>query len=157
MYRVQSGQGKTLRTESILQSTQTSCKPGCMVSNVRQNGQMATVFLHWEAQDVIDFYRTRFQPEFCFRDAKQHAGIMNCQSTDFRILAFHFNASLAATNLAKTSCKRMVMKYFISSCKSVIHNAYILERFICVSGIEPNTHLIDKLFKELILFTAKAA
>jgi len=26
-----------------------------------------------------------------------------------------------------------------------------------VSGIEPNTQLIDKLFKELILFTAKAA
>jgi hypothetical protein len=33
----------------------------------------------------------------------------------------------------------------------------MLERFICVSGIEPNTQLIDKLFKELILFTAKAA
>ena len=41
--------------------------------------------------------------------------------------------------------------------ESVIHNAYMLERFICVSGIEPNTQLIDKLFKELILFTAKAA
>ena len=41
--------------------------------------------------------------------------------------------------------------------KAIIHNAYMLERFICVSGIEPNTQLIDKLFKELILFTAKAA
>ncbi|MBS6468076.1 MAG: transposase [Bacteroides sp.] len=66
------------------------------------------------AQDVLDFYRTRF-------------------------------------------CKKMGIKYSISSCKSVIHNAYMLERFICVSGIEPNTQLIDKLFKELILFTAKAA
>ena len=43
------------------------------------------------------------------------------------------------------------------SYKSVIHNAYMLERFICVSGIEPDTHLIDRLFKELILFTARAA
>ena len=40
--------------------------------------------------------------------------------------------------------------------KAIIHNAYMLERFICVSGIEPNTQLIDKLFKELILFTARA-
>ena len=109
------------------------------------------------AQDVLDFYRTRFQLEFCFRDAKQHAGITNCQSTDFRKLAFHFNASLAAINLAKAACKKMRIKYSISSCKSVIHNAYMLERFICVSGIEPNTQLIDKLFKELILFTARAA
>ena len=109
------------------------------------------------AQDVLDFYRTRFQLEFCFRDAKQHAGITNCQSTDFRKLAFHFNASLAAINLAKAACKKMGIKYSISSCKSVIHNAYMLERFIHVSGIEPDTHLIDKLFKELILFTYKAA
>ena len=109
-----------------------------------------------DAKEVLDFYRTRFQLEFCFRDAKQHAGMTNCQATDFRKLAFHFNASLAAINLAKAACKKMGMKYSISSCKSVIHNAYMLERFICVSGIEPNTQLIDKLFKELILFTAKA-
>ena len=110
-----------------------------------------------DAKEVLDFYRTRFQLEFCFRDAKQHAGMTNCQATDFRKLAFHFNASLTAINLAKAACKKMGIKYSISSCKSVIHNAYMLERFICVSGIEPNTQLIDKLFKELILFTAKAA
>ena len=45
----------------------------------------------------------------------------------------------------------------ISSCKSFIHNAYILERFICVFGINPDPQVIDKLFKELILFTARAA
>ena len=28
---------------------------------------------------VLDYYRTRFQLEFCFRDGKQHAGITNCQ------------------------------------------------------------------------------
>ena len=39
----------------------------------------------------------------------------------------------------------------------MIHNAYMLERFICVYGIEPNTQLIDKLFKELIIFKARAA
>lgn len=39
----------------------------------------------------------------------------------------------------------------------MIHNAYMLERFICVFDIQPDTTLIDKIFKELILFTAKAA
>ena len=106
---------------------------------------------------VLDYYRTRFQLEFCFRDGKQHAGITNCQSTDFRKLDFHFNASLAAINLAKAACKRIGITYSISSCKSFIHNAYMLERFICVFGISPDPQVIDKLFKELILFTAKAA
>ena len=106
---------------------------------------------------VLDYYRTRFQLEFCFRDGKQHAGITNCQSTDFRKLDFHFNASLAAINLAKAACKRIGITYSISSCKSFIHNAYMLERFICVFGISPDPQVIDKLFKELILFTARAA
>lgn len=39
----------------------------------------------------------------------------------------------------------------------MIHNAYMLERFICVFGINPDPQVIDKLFKELILFTARAA
>lgn len=87
------------------------------------------------ALDVLEYYRTRFHLEFCFRDSKQYAGI----------------------NLAKAACKRMEIPYFISSCKSMIHNAYILERFICMFGIQPDTSLIDKIFKELILFSARAA
>ena len=75
------------------------------------------------APDVLEYYRSRFQLEFCFRDSKQYVGITDCQSADFRKLAF----------------------------------VYVLERFICVFGIKPDTTLIDKIFKELILFTAIAA
>ena len=110
-----------------------------------------------DGREVLDYYRTRFQLEFCFRDGKQHAGVTNCQSTDFRKLDFHLNASLAAINLAKAVCKRLGITYSISSCKSFIHNAYMLERFICVFRITPDPQVIDKLFKELILFTARAA
>ena len=72
-------------------------------------------------------------------------------------LELDFNASLTAINLAKAACKRLKIPFSISSCKTMIHNAYILERFICVSGITPNKQVIDKLFKELILFSARAA
>ncbi|EDV02104.1 hypothetical protein BACCOP_00895 [Phocaeicola coprocola DSM 17136] len=61
------------------------------------------------------------------RDGKQHAGITSCQSTDFRKLDFHFNASLAAVNLAKAASKRLGITSSISSCKSFIHNDYTLE------------------------------
>ncbi len=38
-----------------------------------------------------------------------------------------------------------------------MHNAYMLERFIGVFGINLAPQVIDKLFKELISFTARAA
>ena len=59
-----------------------------------------------DGREVLDYYRTRFQLEFCFRDGKQHAGITNCQSTDFRKLDFHFNASLA--EIGRASCRERV-------------------------------------------------
>ena len=108
-------------------------------------------------RDVIDCYRTRFQLEFCFRDAKSYAGLNDCQARDLRRLEFHFNASFASINLAKAACKDLGVPFSVSSCKSMIHNAYMLERFICVSGLRPNPQVIDKLFKELVLFTSRAA
>ena len=109
------------------------------------------------AYDVINCYRTRFQLEFCFRDAKSYAGLNDCQARDLRRLEFHFNASFASINLAKAACKDLGVPFSVSSCKSMIHNAYMLERFICVSGLRPNPQVIDKLFKELVLFTSRAA
>ena len=108
-------------------------------------------------KDVIDCYRTRFQLEFCFRDAKHYAGLNDCQSTDLRKLEFHRNASFASINIAKVACKELGIPFSISSCKSIIHNAYMLNRFICVFGLQPDSQVIDKLFKELVLFTARAA
>lgn len=108
-------------------------------------------------RDVIDCYRTRFQLEFCFRDAKSYAGLNDCQARDLRRLEFHFNASFASINLAKAACKDLGVPFSVSSCKSMIHNAYMLERFICVSGLRPNPQVIDKPFKELVLFTSRAA
>lgn len=108
-------------------------------------------------KDVINCYRARFQLEFCFRDAKSFAGLTNCQARDLRRLEFHFNASFSAINLAKVACKELGMPFSVSTCKSMIHNAYMLERFICVSGMKPDPHIIDKLFKELVLFSARAA
>ncbi len=92
-----------------------------------------------------------------FRDGKHYAVLNDCQSTDLRKLEFHRNASFASINIAKVACKGLGLPFSISSCKSIIHNAYMLNRFICVSGLRPDPQVIDKLFKELVLFTARAA
>ena len=108
-------------------------------------------------KDVIEFYRTRFQIEFCFRDAKGFTGLMQSQARDVAKLSFNFNASLTSINLAKVLAKEKGIPFSMASCKTMIHNAYLLERFICVSGIKPNRRLNDKLVKELVEFAAIAA
>jgi hypothetical protein len=108
-------------------------------------------------KDVIEYYRTRFQIEFCFRDAKSFTGLMQSQARDVAKLSFNFNASLTSVNLAKVLAKERGIPFSMASCKTMVHNAYLLERFICVSGIRPNRRLNDKLVKELIEFAAIAA
>lgn len=57
--------------------------------------------LEMSGRDIIEIYRTRFQIEFCFRDAKQFTGLNHCQARDLAKLDFAFNASLATVNIAK--------------------------------------------------------
>ena len=52
---------------------------------------------------VFKYYRSRFQIEFIYRDAKQHTGLSNCQGRSKEKLDFHFNAALTSVNLAKIS------------------------------------------------------
>jgi hypothetical protein len=54
---------------------------------------------------ILLYYKLRFQIEFIFRDAKQFTGLCDCQSRKQARLDFHFNASLAALNLAKLDMK----------------------------------------------------
>jgi hypothetical protein len=54
-----------------------------------------------EPERLYDYYKARFQIEFIFRDAKQFTGLGDCQSRQQSALDFHFNATLAALNLAK--------------------------------------------------------
>jgi len=77
-------------------------------------------------KDVMKYYRTRFQIEFCFGDAKGFTGLMQSQARDVAKLPFNFNASLASVNLAK---KRGI-SFSMASCKTMTHNTYLLKRFI---------------------------
>lgn len=108
-------------------------------------------------QDIIELYKTRFQIEFCFRDAKQYTGLCNSQSRNAQKMNFNYNASLSVVNLVKAWAIRNNRSYSIISVKTMMHNAFLLQRFIALSGIRPNRNLNDKLVKELIEFAAIAA
>lgn len=110
-----------------------------------------------KARDIVDFYRTRFQIEFCFRDAKQYTGICDCQTRELGKLDFHFNASFCSLNVAKVYIKEYNPGISVAGLKSLLYNTFIANRILSVCGLRPHWSLNDKIFKELYIFAAPAA
>jgi hypothetical protein len=104
--------------------------------------------------EIVNYYRSRFLIEFLYRDAKQFTGLTNCQARSGNKLDFHFNAALAAVNLAKydwLSCKNDLRKPFsMNDCKTLYNNTLMLERFMCRFAIDPDTVNKQKIVKELL-------
>lgn len=57
-------------------------------------------------KDVIKIYRIRFQIEFNFHDAIQHAGLCISQSRNIEKRNFNFNTSLLTINLVKVQSEK---------------------------------------------------
>ncbi len=92
---------------------------------------------------IVQYYKLRFQIEFIFRDAKQFTGFEDCQARDAVKLAFHFNASLTALNLAKLDAiqqhsGKTPFVFSMASIKRQMLNQHLLERFICNLDLEPS-------------------
>ena len=84
--------------------------------------------LDMSAKDIIEYYRTRFQIEFCFRDSKQFTGLNDCQARDLKKLDFAFNASLTSVNIAKVMCQRYYPSISIGLLKAYLSNIYMRKR-----------------------------
>jgi len=88
-----------------------------------------------DPKQIVQYYKLRFQIEFIFRDAKRFTGFEDCQARDAQKLAFHFNATLAALNLAKLDAlqqhsQQSPFVFSMASVKRRMLNEHLLERFI---------------------------
>ena len=113
--------------------------------------------LNLTAENIFLAYRSRFQIEFCCRDAKQMTGLTHCQARNKEALAFAFNMSLASVNVAKAVATMNGLKMSVGSVKILMHNASMLERIFSMSGIRPNLHLNHNNFKELLFYGVRDA
>ena len=111
---------------------------------------------------VTKYYEARFQIEFLFRDAKQHLGLSDCQSTKKERLDAHFNFSLSALNIAKL----YILQQNLFSTDSVIsidnykrlkYNEHWLNRIICKLELDPDLIINNPNFKELLYCGSLAA
>ena len=58
------------------------------------------------AEELVRYYRLRYQIEFVIRDAKQHTGLTHCQARSQEKLDFHLNMSIAAVNLLRLLARK---------------------------------------------------
>jgi hypothetical protein len=85
-----------------------------------------------EGGELVRLYRSRFQIEFLFRDAKQFTGLTNCQARDEKALAYHFNASMTTLNLSRVEAMKAFaemgpMVFSMASQKQCAFNERYLE------------------------------
>jgi hypothetical protein len=117
--------------------------------------------LTMDGMKVVSYYRSRFQIEFLYRDAKQHCGLEDCQARSKNKLHFHFNAALTSVNLAKlhwlSTKKSCIEPFSMANFKTLCHNKLLLDRFIRVFAINPNTAKNQQKIKELYQYGIIAA
>jgi hypothetical protein len=95
-----------------------------------------TTDLELDMLQIYEFYVSRFQIEFVFRDAKGFTGLGDCQSRDKKRIDYHINASLTALNVARIQDikiqKSRVTNYPFSMANWTCqyHVRIIAERFI---------------------------
>jgi hypothetical protein len=118
--------------------------------------------LNLSAELLLEYYQTRFQIEFIYRDAKQFTGLNDCQARSENKLHFHFNAALTSINLAKIShwlpsSKQEQKPFSMSSVKTMNHNELLLNQFFSVFAISPNKQKNKTKVRKLLRYGTIAA
>lgn len=101
-------------------------------------------------EDVILYYRTRFQIKFNYRDGKEFTGLCDYQARSKDKLDFAFNASLFAVNAAKVFRYKSERSISMSTFKLLMINQYLRKRIFLMSGFRPNMRFI-KLFNQALV------
>ena len=92
-----------------------------------------------DPKEVLQYYQSRFQIEFLYRDGKQHTGLNDSQARSENKLHFQFNASLTSINIAKAIHWLSIPKeqrgaFSMADIKTMNHNVLMLNRFLTCSG-----------------------
>lgn len=108
-------------------------------------------------EEIVKLYRSRFQVEFCFRDAHQFTGLGDCQARSEEKLGFSFNVSMLAVNTAKVLIKKQKLDLSVGEFKTLISNLYFANRIFRMSGLDPDTLLFRPEFLQFLGFKSIAA
>lgn len=127
--------------------------------NKKYTGRYAVLFstdLNLEGSLIYHYYKSRFQIEFLFRDAKQYCGLNHCQGRSENKLHFHFNASLTTVSLAKAVYYLPIEKqkrgtFSMSDIKNLNANRIIADRIFSNLDLDLSCKKINAIYTDALL------
>ncbi|MCU7552485.1 transposase [Chitinophagaceae bacterium LB-8] len=110
-----------------------------------------------DALVMCRYYGLRFQVEFLIRDAKQYAGMEDCQARSKQKLHTHFNVALTAVSLAKAVYYLSLPKekrdsFSMADIKMLHMNQLITNRIFINLELDQNDRKIKQLYHQCLNF-----
>lgn len=132
-----------------------------------KDGQVKTTKIYFstnlkqDTYQIVTYYRSRFQMEFIFRDAKQFTGVNTCEARSQAKINFHTNLALTTVNLAKidwfSNKINAKLPFSMADYKTQFNNELMINQFIRRFGINPNLTKNKKIINELMDYGKIAA
>ena len=126
---------------------------------IEQNdGSYAVLFstdLNLDGQTIYVYYKSRYQIEFLFRDAKQFTGLTQCQARSESKMHFHFNTSLTTVSIAKAiyflkDRKAMSESFSMSDVKTLHLNKIMADRIFANLEIDLSCKKMRKVYLDAL-------
>jgi len=122
------------------------------------SGGYAVLFstdLNLDGKAIYLYYKSRYQIEFLFRDAKQFTGLTQSQARSESKMHFHFNASLTAVSIAKATYflkgrKAKMESFSMSDVKTIHLNKIIVDRIFANLEIDLSCKKIRRVYRDAI-------
>ena len=95
-----------------------------------------------EAEEVVRYYRLRYQIEFVIRDAKQHTGLTHCQAQSQEKIDFHLNMSVAGVNLLRLMAGKAGCS--LRTYRILAYNRFLAGRLFSELGLSGEWSLSDR-------------
>jgi len=106
---------------------------------------------------VLQYYHLRFQIEFLIRDAKQYAGLEQCQARSKDKLYNHWNMALFSVSLARWQWwaklpedQKQDTPFSMRAVKSACLNQYMAETIFSILGLDMSSKKVKILFNQCL-------
>jgi len=128
-------------------------------------GRYAVLFstdMELPGYQICIYYRSRYQIEFLYRDAKQFTGMTHCQARDESKMYFHFNASLSTISIAKAVSYLSLKKgqrsaFSMSDVKTMHLNKIIADRIFANLELDLTCKKNMRVYRDALNFGKIAA
>src|SRR3982750_3748434 len=144
----------------VLYSVSLKCKVKAVyVVSAKEKGYdlLISTDVTMAGEKVLQYYRLRFQIEFLIRDAKQYAGLEQCQARSTDKLDNHWNMALFSVSLARWQWwaklpdnQKQDRPFSMRSVKTCCLNQYMAETIFSILGLDMSSKKVKKLFNQCL-------